>query len=101
MFFLFGLVLLFIPDFVLDILNLPSMEGYFWNIMAFTFLLLMAVLSWEASKDQNLVKFIIFIKFASAGIYITYGLVLLTFGLIIAGCVDLFLGIFVIIGKKL
>ncbi|MHA1438614.1 MAG: hypothetical protein ACTSPD_13660 [Promethearchaeota archaeon] len=97
----FGLVLLIRPNLVMNILGLPYLEGHFWSIMAFTFLLLIATLSWQASINQEYVKFILFIKFASAITYISFGLFLLTPGLIIGGVVDLTLGCIILICKKL
>lgn len=100
-FFLFGLTLLLIPNFVMDVLGLPHVEGYFWGLNMFAYLTLMAVLALTASRKQELIKFVTFTKFFSASIFLVFSLVLLNFGLLFSGLVDFTLGIGIIVGKRI
>ena len=101
LFLLFGLLILAMPNLVMDILNLPHTEGYFWSINIFAYLVLMAVLSFYGSNNPDLIKFIIFAKFFSALIFLIFGLALFNTGLLISGLVDTSLGFGILIGKKL
>ena len=100
-FLLFGLGILALPNMIMDILSLPHTEGYFWKINVFSYLVLMAVLSFQASKDHDLIKYITFVKLFSAIIFLIYSLALLNLGLLISGLFDLSLGIGILISQKL
>ena len=101
MFFGFGLICLFIPNFVMDILSLPHVTGFFWSINMFAYLTLLALICINASKKQDLIKYITFVKFFSASTFLIYALVAPSLGLLISGLVDMSLGICIIIGKKI
>lgn len=99
-FLLFGVFLLVVPNLTMDILSMPHIDGYFWQILAFTYLLFIAAVSWEARKDEKLMDLVIFIKFASAGTFFLSGLILFMFGFIISGIMDSILGTILILFKK-
>jgi hypothetical protein len=101
MFFGFGLICLIVPNFVMDILSLPHIDGYFWGINMFAYLVLLTVISIMASKNQELIKFITFVKFFSASTFLIFSAVFLSLGLLISGLVDFGLGIGIILGKKI
>ncbi len=101
MFFGFGLICLIGPNFIMDILNLPHVNGFFWSINIFAYLTLLSIICIMASKKQDIIKFITFVKFFSASIFLIYALVVLSLGLLISGLVDLSLGIIIIIGQKI
>ena len=63
-FFGFGIFLLIAPNMLMEILSMPPIEGYFWQILAFTYLLFIAAVSWQAQNDEKLMDLVIFIKFA-------------------------------------
>jgi len=100
-FIVWGTALLIVPNLFMDILNLEHLQGYFWNILGFGLLLFLAMISFQASKEQDLIKFITLYKFASAITYFSFGIGLFNLGLILAGCVDLGMGLVIIICKKL
>ena len=101
LFLLFGLGILALPNMIMDILGLPHIEGYFWKINVFSYLVFMALLSFRASKNHDLIKYITFVKFFSAIIFLIYSLALLSLGLLLSGLFDLALGLGIVISQKL
>jgi len=103
-FLLFGLGILAMPNMIMDILGLSHAEGdflYWAKINIFAYLVFMAVLAFQASKNHDLIKYITFVKFFSAIIFIIYSLALLNPGLLISGLIDSSLGIGILISQKI
>ena len=71
------------------------------KINIFAYLVFMAVLAFEASKNHDLIKYVTFVKFFSAIIFFIYAIALLYLGLLISGLIDFSLGTGIIISQKI